>query len=216
MATQGTMLICSDRLEKLALQLHGQFLGQRYQRFGWTWNCQNAAGFTQVINLQANPDSDVCSFTVNLGVYVPQINRFQQRVEQRGFVQEAECDFRERLSIIAYQQDRWWQLSDDPLALAEQLLSLLHQAEAWFEQYRDVETIIQTWEHSTHSAEWTRDSELQMVLLFAQCGQDHRARQLLMQLLLRANPHDLSLAPDEDVPIEPEILRLLSRLNRES
>jgi hypothetical protein len=86
-------------------------------------------------------------FTLNLGVYVPEIWQASMVKRGPGFVQEYHCSLRSRLSQLSgLQIDQWWDLSTDVTRLTEEIIGLLNQYGLRFlEKFSTREEIIVGW-----------------------------------------------------------------------
>ncbi len=96
--------------------------GRGFKARGRTFNRVSEDGLTQVVNIQmgsSDPpgttyiaglrDNMHGLFTVNLGVYVPEVTRLHGGSEARSWVQEYHCCVRSRLGEIAGDEcDSWW------------------------------------------------------------------------------------------------------------
>jgi len=112
-----------------------------FRRKGRTFVKTVDADMLQVIALQAGPfeigsppPHEVAhlrpnfygKFTVNLGVFVPEIlERTSPGFTPKGVVTDAHCSIRTRLSHITSHQDFWWSLAEPIESLVEEIGSLL-------------------------------------------------------------------------------------------
>ena len=95
-----------------------------FRRKGRTYNRTTSDGLVQVINIQMgayDPPGTVHAvpglrenfygkFTVNLGVYVPEVARYVDwRAETKKYIQEYDCCIRNRLGMVSPEgRDLWW------------------------------------------------------------------------------------------------------------
>jgi len=88
------------------------FLEQRGFRLrARTLNRTMSDGLVHVINFQMGQRWLQGKFTVNVGVYVPQVARVQYGPKESSFVQEPECCVRHRLGSLGPEhRDVWWDL----------------------------------------------------------------------------------------------------------
>lgn len=114
-----------------------------------TFNRATHEGLTHVINFQMGQRSLQGKFTVNVGVYVPEVADAYYGGPTRSFVQEPECCVRQRLGMLGSEhRDRWWGLpldkeswSDLGLRLERDALPFLERFEtrdALFEELRNL------------------------------------------------------------------------------
>ncbi len=94
---------------------------------GRTFNCVTDDGLTQVVSIQMGASDPPGTtyipglrenlhglFTVNLGVYVPEVARYHGGGEARSWVQEYHCCVRARLGDASGEkQDIWWHARTD-------------------------------------------------------------------------------------------------------
>ena len=120
-------------LDALQAQLRTLFKQRGYRVRGRTFNRLTGDGLTQVVNFQMGSfqppgtqpipglRADMYGlFTVNLGVYVPEVTRHQLGREASGFVSEPHCCIRTRLGHLGPEQrDLWWPVTDEEALAAE-------------------------------------------------------------------------------------------------
>ena len=93
-----------------------------FKKKGRTYNRHVSDGLVQVVNLQMGQfpigdyvipglrESHYGRFTVNLGVALPAVRAIESGREFPVFVQEYECDIRQRLTRLAFNEDAWFDL----------------------------------------------------------------------------------------------------------
>jgi hypothetical protein len=93
-----------------------------FKKKGRTYNRKVGDGLVQAVNLQMGQypigdyvilglrESYYGRFTVNLGVALPAVRAIESGREFPAFVQEYECDIRERLTHLAFHDDAWFDL----------------------------------------------------------------------------------------------------------
>lgn len=72
-----------------------------------------AAGTTRVVNVQSSQSNvgDTGKFTLNLGVYFPEVERVAQNDSTLEYPAESQCSLRERIGmILPARTDRWWEV----------------------------------------------------------------------------------------------------------
>src|ERR1044072_1928442 len=95
-----------------ALDPRLQELGFRMR--GRTWNRESSDGLTQVINFQMGSSDPPGTtyipglrenlhglFTVNLGIYIPEVAAVHGGGEAKAWVQDYHCSLRSRLGVLA-------------------------------------------------------------------------------------------------------------------
>ena len=103
-----------------------------FRKRGRTFNRTNEDGLTEVINFQMGsfdpPGTYQISgfhinlygkFTVNVGVFIPEVGAYLLSGKQKDFFQEYDCCIRSRIGLLGPEQkDLWWEvISEELLAL---------------------------------------------------------------------------------------------------
>ena len=116
-----------QRALKASLKEHG------FKARGRTFNRETSDGLTQVINLQMGsfdpPGTTYIPglredlhglFTVNLGVYIPEVAALHGGGPAKGWIQAYNCAIRSRLgSASGRTQDLWWHVRNDAHVIAD-------------------------------------------------------------------------------------------------
>ncbi len=110
-------------MDELQLQLRPFLKEHGFRMQARTCNRATADGLTHVINFQMgrfDPPGTVeipgfrrklyGKFTVNIGIYVPEVAIAQFWIKPRSFVQEVDCCLRTRLAQLSGISDLWWDL----------------------------------------------------------------------------------------------------------
>jgi hypothetical protein len=109
-------------LDDIEKSLTGFLKPLGFQKKGRTYNRQVGDGLVQAVNLQMGQfpigdyvipglhESHYGRFTVNLGVALPAVRAIKSGREFPVFVQEYECDIRQRLTRLAFNEDAWFDL----------------------------------------------------------------------------------------------------------
>ena len=80
-------------------------------------------------------------FTINLGVYVPEIAR-RLDSSRNGWVNEYDCHMRQRIgAVMPDRVDTWWPLDDPPRAAEAAADALEGHGLPWLDDYRDHDAI---------------------------------------------------------------------------
>ncbi|WP_374090932.1 DUF4304 domain-containing protein [Methylomicrobium lacus] len=181
---------------------------------GRTFNRLTEDGLTQVVNLQMGASDPPGTtyfpglrenlhglFTVNLGVYVPEVAKYHGSREARAWVQEFHCCVRSRLGDAAGEtQDIWWraQLADEVI---EDVRSCIERFGLPFlERFATRDKILSEWHGRSKNMGASNPPRIVMAIILAGRGQNERARQLLAQQVLETQN-----------PGHPEYVRKLAR-----
>jgi len=109
-------------LDDIQKTLRGFLKPVGFKKKGRTYNRHVGDGLVQVVNLQKGQfpigdyvipglrESHYGRFTVNLGVALPAVRAIESGREFPVFVQEYECDIRQRLTRLAFNDDAWFEL----------------------------------------------------------------------------------------------------------
>lgn len=95
----GTKLVI-DRIDNLLRPLG-------FHRHKATWN-RRSGPFIDVIDLQISKSDDM--FTINAGVFDPEIYRQCWSEEPKGIIREPKCTVRARIGELAAGHDLWWDM----------------------------------------------------------------------------------------------------------
>lgn len=170
---------------------------------GRTFNRGTEDGLTQVVNLQMGPSDPPGttyipglrenlhgSFTVNLGVYVPEVARLASGAEARSWVQEYHCCIRARLAEAPGEgRDIWWQARPDS-TVSEDICHLLEVGGFPFlDRFSTRDKILAAWRDRSENMDASHPPRIVMAIILAERGQREPARALLSQQVLETrNP----------------------------
>jgi len=83
-------------------------------------------------------------FTINLGVYVPEVARIRSGGEANSWVQEYHCCVRSRLGeVCGEQQDIWWQARHDEAVIDDVVCNFKEGGLSFLERFSTRDKIIQ-------------------------------------------------------------------------
>lgn len=109
-----------------------------YQKSGLTWLC--GAPWTRVINLQVGKwnTPDEGTFTINLGLFIPELHAATESTPVTGSIKEYDCDVRLRIGeLMPVGMDYWWKVTsatDSALIASEVCQALLRHGMPWLDQ----------------------------------------------------------------------------------
>jgi hypothetical protein len=129
--------------EIIFLGLKALLKGRGFKKSGRNFYKQQN-GTYQVLNIQASMfnDSDEGRFTVNLGIFFPEINDLVGIFEVSGVPKETECTVRQRIGLLAPEgTDFWWKV--EPTSSAQEVARHLRSfvetfGLPWLEKNSDV------------------------------------------------------------------------------
>lgn len=168
-----------------------------WKKFGTTFNREAEAGLVHVINFQGSQWGG--KFTVNLGVYVREIDRLfddwwgrQGKVGEPGrdaVVREDICWLSERLGRMGPEnEDRWWAY-DNPAAEAEDIrIRLARDAAPAFDEVSSRAKILEIWPLGSGVGRWRieRRSPLGYAILLNAAGRSEEARAVIEEVRRKA------------------------------
>lgn len=170
---------------------------------GRTFNCLTEDGLTQVVNLQMGQSDPPGTtyipglrenlhglFTVNLGIYVPEVARHHGGGEARSWVQEYHCCVRTRLSGASNEeQDIWWHARPDRAVIDD----VYHRLEAggfpFLNRFSTRDKILDEWNAESENMGASSPPRIVLAIILAERGQKELASALLeKQALETQNP----------------------------
>ncbi len=98
----------------------------------------------RVVNVQASDWNDprIGRFTLNLGVFFPQVDRIHPQLLRSGLPNEAQCTVRMRIGeLMPGRRDTWWDIEAgaDPAPIAEKIGQVwLRFGRPWIERVADL------------------------------------------------------------------------------
>lgn len=171
---------------------------------GRTFNRTTDDGLTQVVSLQMGASDPPGTtyipglrenlhgwFTVNLGVYVPEVARHHGGGEAGAFVQEYHCCVRARLGEVGPERkDLWWKITSASSLLEEIEARLQRDALPYLDRHASRDAVLRACRKST-GALGSAGSPARIVaaIILAERGDEAGARALLArQAQERRNP----------------------------
>jgi hypothetical protein len=179
----------AENLNLVQTQVSGLMRPLGFKRTGRTYNRASPEELVQVVNLQiTRPDpvpptlraageltapSD--RFTVNLGVWIPEVSDYHQMRPSPKTVQEYDCQVRTRLgSLTPSRADLWWPLDERwPDAAAEVVRLLQELGLPWVERFSTRDGVLAGW------IDQAPDARIVRAIIEAKRGHHEKARALL-------------------------------------
>jgi hypothetical protein len=126
-----------------------------FQKKGRTHNRLTKGGLTHVVNFQKEKfagqrptfrlfkKKSYGQFAVNLGVFLPCVYQVEQQCSPEEFVEEQQCEMRQRLSMVAFKKDKWFEVTDDASDLAITIVDLFqHFGLVFLNQFQTYEDVL--------------------------------------------------------------------------
>jgi Domain of unknown function (DUF4304) len=177
--------------------------GRGFKVRGRTFNRTTEDGLTQVVSIQMGaPDPPGTTyipgfrknlrgwFTVNLGVYVPEVARHHGGGEAKSWVQEYHCCVRARLGDVSGEdRDVWWHARSDDAVIDEVRRRLELGALPFLERFSTRDKILAQWHGRSENMGASSPPRIVMAIILAERGHKDRARELLAEQVLETrNP----------------------------
>jgi len=176
-----------------------------FRKSSRNYNRTEEEGIVQVINLQAGMyeigpplpapvqywrPNLYRQFTVNIGVWVSDLEMAEPKGSRPKFLNEARCSIRTRLSNLAGHPDLWWSLDEPKEKILKDIIGLLERDGLPFlEAFSTREKIIAEWVQFNESKiTLTNRSRLDVGIMLATAGRQSEAVNLL-EGYLRAVVH---------------------------
>jgi Domain of unknown function (DUF4304) len=129
-------------------------------------------------------------FTVNLGVYVPEVARHHGGGEARSWVQEYHCCVRARLGEVSEEKrDIWWHAQIGGTVVDDVRRCLELGGFPFFDRFSTRDKILAEWNDRSENMGASSPPRIVMAIILAERGRKGRARALLAQQVLETrNP----------------------------
>jgi hypothetical protein len=169
--------------------------GRGFRVRGRTFNRTTEDGLTQVVSIQmgaSDPPGITYIpglqenlhglFTVNLGVYVPEVARHHGGGEAQSWVQEYHCCVRARLGDASEQdRDIWWHARFDDAVIGDISRRLELCGLPFLDRYSTRDKILAEWQDRSENMGASNPPRIVMAIIQAERGAIDRARVLLAQ-----------------------------------
>ena len=170
---------------------------------GRTYNRKTADGLTHVVNLQMGSfdppgttyhpglrENLYGRFTVNLGVYVPEVARFHGGGEAKSTIHEYHCCVRSRLGELGTERaDLWWSISLDVAIAKDVLVRLDQHGLPFLDRFETRDQILEELAEQGSSYSLGGPPRITRAVILATKGEKEAARELLaLQAQATQNP----------------------------
>ena len=127
-------------------------------------------------------------FTVNLGVYVPEVARHHGGGEAKSWVQEYHCCLRARLGDADGEEaDIWWHAKEDASVIEDVQNCLEQSGFAYLEQYSTRDRILRDLGGRSSDAGLGSPRRIVMAVILTERSEKERARELLQRQTLETH-----------------------------
>ena len=193
----------AEAVDQIQLAVRPLMHAHGFKVRGRTFNRRTEDGLTQVVNFQMGPSDPPGTtyipglrenlhglFTVNLGVYVPEVARIAGGGGAQSWVQDYHCCIRARLAEAAgKERDLWWYARPD-IAIIENIRHLLEVGGfPCLDRFSTRDKILAEWRDRAENLAASRPPRIVMAIILAERGKTEPARALLAQQVLETrNP----------------------------
>lgn len=162
-----------------------------FRKHGRAYNRTTTDGLTQVIGFQMGAfdppgttyipglrENLYGRFTVNLGVYVPEVARHQGGGEAKSVVHDYNCCIRTRLGRGA-NKELWWEISSSETLVADFQERLQNEALPFFQRFESRDQILSKFRGATDNTELMAVPRIVCAIILLNRGEPEAARVLL-------------------------------------
>lgn len=126
-------------------------------------------------------------FTINIGVYVPEVARYYGGGEAKSWIQEYHCCVWVRLSdAYGKEKDIWWPVRSDDAVIIDVRRCLELGGIPFLERYSTRDKKISEWSDRSENIGASSPPRIVMAIIFVERGEIDRARELLARWVLEA------------------------------
>ncbi len=194
----------AGKVDQVQAALHEKLRGLGFRKQGRTFNRTTEDVLVQVVNVQMGAHDPPGTtyipglrenlygwFTVNLGVYVPEVARFHGGGEAKGFVREYHCCVRNRLGPLGPERkDLWWRNDAVEEVVPDLLARLDRDGLPFLARFATRDAILREWkDKSENQSAGSSPPRIVLAIILAQRGEKAAARELLAaQAQEKGNP----------------------------
>jgi hypothetical protein len=194
----------AGKVDQVQAALHDKLRGLGFRKQARTFNRTTEDGLMQVVNVQMGAHDPPGTtyipglrenlygwFTVNLGVYVPEVARLHGGGEAKGFVREYHCCVRDRLGPLGPERkDLWWRNDAVEEVVPDLLARLDRDGLPFLARFATRDAILREWkDKSENQSAGGSPPRIVMAIILAERGDKAAATELLAaQAEERRNP----------------------------
>lgn len=193
----------AEAVDEIQIALRPLMKTRGFRTRGRTFNRLTDDDLTLVVNLQMGPFDPPGTiyipglrenlhglFTVNLGVYVPEVSRLHGGGEARSWVQDYHCCVRARLGeAMGEEGDIWWHARADEAVVDDVRRVLEVEGFAFLDRFSTRDRILAEWRDRSENMGASSPPRIVMAIILAERGQKEQARELLARQRLEVrNP----------------------------
>ena len=172
----------SEKLDLIQAEAHKYLNPFGYMKSGRSFNKSLDSGLIHVINFQMGKRSLAGKFTINLGVFIPEV--YQAIWDKEAtHINHGNCEIKKRIGFLTpTPKDLWWDLKRNSRRLSKNVLMHLDKyGLPYLNQFNTQEDIILLWNKHGGSIGLPPRAGLSIAILSANRGQHEAARRLLIK-----------------------------------
>jgi len=174
----------AKKLDIIQAEAHTYLRQVGYRKKGRTFNKSLDSGLIHVVNFQMGRRSLSGQFTINLGIFIPEIYKllwFWEEDEPK-FVDHGDCEIINRIGDLKpSSEDLWWDLKKNTRRLSKTIMVHLDKyGLPYLNKLNTQEDIIQEWNKHGDTVGFNHRSGLSVAILLAKSGQEEKAQSLLI------------------------------------
>jgi len=194
----------AKKLDLIQTEVHKDLKIIGFRKQGRTFNRSLGSGLIHVINFQMgrHPVGNhkeippfrlnlYGKFTVNLGVYIPEIYRLLWNKDVPKFVDHGDCEIEKRIGeLVPPYKSLWWDLNKNTKRLSKKALTVIVKyGLPYLNQFNSHNDIIQEWYEQGEETGLPPRAGLSISILLFNNGDHEQARNLLLQEYSRNYDH---------------------------
>lgn len=192
-----------EAVDTIQRALRPSLMEKGFRVRGRTFNRATEDGLTQVVNLQMGTSGPPGTtyipglrenlyglFTINLGVYVPEVAKFHGGGEAESWVQDYHCCVRARLGdACGEEKDIWWHARAQEDVIDDLHRRLASSGIPFLERFSSRDKILAEWNGRGENVGTSNPPRIVLAIILAERGRQDDARKLLaLQVLETKNP----------------------------
>jgi hypothetical protein len=183
----------SKKLDLIQVDAQKKLSQFGYRKKGRTFNRSLESGLIHVINFQMGRRSLSGKFTINLGIYIPEIYRLLWfwNEDEPKFVDHGDCEIEKRIGeLVPPYKDNWWDLNKNTKRLSKKVLTVIEKyGLPYLNLFYSHDDIIQEWNKHGDNIGLPPRAGLSIAILLHNKGDHEQARNLLIQEYNRKLDH---------------------------
>jgi hypothetical protein len=184
------------KVDDVQAALHAKLKGLGFRKKGRSFNRATDDGLVQVISIQMGAHDPPGTtyipglrenlygwFTMNLGVYVPEVARHHGGGEAKSFVQEYHCCVRSRLGDLGPEKkDLWWRNDAVDEVVPDIAARLDRDGLPFLDRFASRTAILAAWDGKTENqGAGSSPPRIVMAIILVERGDREQAKKLLVE-----------------------------------